>query len=79
MWLCFFYAFLIWTNPNNWGLRHRLSLTTNFVSQYWAQLGRGNPHLHSSLKKLMNNAGYHIFYVESNLSSNKIGNGSLVV
>ena len=39
-------------------LRQWLSLTTNFVTQNWVQLSRGNPHLHSSLLNMMNNAGY---------------------
>ncbi|MDY0348291.1 MAG: LPP20 family lipoprotein [Tenuifilaceae bacterium] len=44
-------------HPNNCCLRQRLSFTTNFAAQNWVQLSRGNPHLHSSLTNLMNNAG----------------------
>jgi len=44
-------------HSNNWGLRQRLSLTTNFIAQNWAQPCRGNPHLYSSLTNLMSNAG----------------------
>jgi hypothetical protein len=44
-------------HSNNWGLRQRPSLTTNLVTQNWVPLCRGNPHLHSSLISLMNNAG----------------------
>jgi hypothetical protein len=45
-------------HSNNCCLRQHLGLTTNFGTQNWAQLSRGNPHLHSSLPNLMSNAGY---------------------
>jgi hypothetical protein len=44
-------------HSNNCCLRQRLSLTTNLVAQNWARLGPANPHVHSSLLNLMNNAG----------------------